>query len=148
MTVVGDFTKYQIVSVFRTAVLPDKLKQEGLNADTGYELCLQPIATEDRTLRFTVLQSDLTQDDQGKKQFDFEYEVESCGGEVIEGKGGDIMCLGANGQQLKTVKRHHLGRAVVVGDSAFTFSVSSPTERWGQGEGLLRAVAGTFHAAG
>jgi hypothetical protein len=128
--------------------VPANIKQSDtvLNKDTGFDIFLQPIAADERSLRFTLLRSDVFNDAGGRPQFDFEYELESCGGEVIEGKGGDLKCLGGAGQELRTIKKRALGRAVIIGNNAYMCVGSSPLERWKEGEVELKMVVDTFRS--
>lgn len=65
-------------------------------------------------------------------------------GEIIEASGGRIQCLGPQGQDLQTLRRHHLGRAVAVGGNVYTFNASAPEDRWPALQSMMAAIVASF----
>lgn len=68
----------------------------------------------------------------------------SCRGTVQEGVGGRILCLGPAGQDLVTLRRHHVGRCFLIGGYAYQIMASAPEDRWPAIEPTLRAVVDSF----
>jgi hypothetical protein len=46
------------------------------------------------------------------------------------------------------LRRHYLGRAVVVGGVVLTITAAAPVERWKEMEPLLRAIVSSYRATG
>lgn len=109
---VGDFTRYIVVSVFQqqSQGIPASVASKGLDTESGYALCLDPVIQADSTIGFRVIEALMIpftgngpDHDDGKyssnhyngKQsgFAFEYQVSICRGDtVLEGKGGALRC--------------------------------------------------------
>lgn len=88
---VGDFTRFLVVSVFRTVDVPDQVRKNGLDDASGRTLCLDSLAAAESTMRFKEIRSEAGAN--RKNQYDFEYEIETCRGEIQEGSGGVLRCL-------------------------------------------------------
>lgn len=65
-------------------------------------------------------------------------------GEIIETSGGRVQCLGPQGQDLDTLRRHHVGRALRVGRNLYTLNASAPEDRWPEVELILRGIVASF----
>ncbi|KAI7836140.1 hypothetical protein COHA_009970 [Chlorella ohadii] len=138
VVVVGDFRKLVTVSVFRTETVPEAVRQAGLTEESGYDICVEPQRTERGTMRFSLLRSELV------GAYEYEFNIESCAGEVEEGLGGKLSCLNAFGGTIPTAPRRVIGRCVLVNGTAYSLTASSPEERWEEVGPLLRAVVATF----
>lgn len=92
---IGDFRQLLVVSVFRTvANLPDSLTQTGaLDEATGFAVCVEPQRSDESTMRFESIVSAASPGAGGGTEYNFEYELESCRGEIQEGSGGVLRCL-------------------------------------------------------
>lgn len=51
---------------------------------------------------------------------------------------------GPQGQDLQTLRRHHVGRGVLVGGWFYALNASAPLERWEELQGQLRNIVGSF----
>jgi hypothetical protein len=89
VTVVGEFREsFEVASVFRTIHPPPAVRARGLDAATGFEVCVEPQRVDPGTMRFNELNSQAA-----GGAYDFEYELETCRGEIQEGVGGVLRCL-------------------------------------------------------
>ena len=140
---IGDFTRYLVISVFRTAELPPDVRSRGLDVETGRALCLDPQAASESTMRFQQHRSEMA----APGQFSFEYEIESCRGEIQEGARGVMRCLSGTGQEIPSQKRHHLGAAIIGRSGLLTMTASSPGEAWADAEDGMRAIVSSLRAA-
>lgn len=86
---IGDFTRFIVVSVFRTVEVPEAVRAKGLDEAAGRALCLESQAALESTMRFEQLRSEIGQ----HGAYDFEYTIETCRGEIQEGVGGVLRCL-------------------------------------------------------
>lgn len=107
----------------------------------SYDICVAPQQQERGTMRFNLLRGDAAPD---ASAYDFEFSIESCAGEIEEGLGGKLRCLSAFGGAIPTAPRRHIGRCVLVGNTAYSLNASSPEDRWEEVGPLLRAVVATF----
>jgi hypothetical protein len=142
---VGDFRgvekSFLVVAAFRQA--PPRGTTVGGAAAAGRALNVDAPRADAATLRFAELRSEGTPDG----GYEFEFEVEACGGEVLEGAGGRVRCLGPGGAgELPTVTRHHVGRCVAAAGAIFTLTAAVPADRWPAAEAALRAVVGSLRA--
>jgi hypothetical protein len=142
---VGDFRgvekSFLVVATFRQA--PPRGAAVGGAAAAGRALNVDAPRADAATLRFAELRSEGTPDG----GYEFEFEVEACGGEVQEGAGGRVRCLGPGGAgELPTVTRHHVGRCVAASGAIYTLTAAVPAERWPAAEAALRAVVGSLRA--
>jgi len=143
---VGDFTKFLVVSVFRTVDIPKNINLDnGLTEFAGHSLCMDPLLKEDSTQSFNELRSESTGEGR-RRQYDFEYEIEVCRGEIQEQAGGVLRCLGGLGQEIPTQKRHHLARAVLSGGRVLTISAAAPVEKWAEVEDIMRAIVDSYRS--
>ena len=141
---VGDFTRFLVVSVFRTVDIPKEISlQNGLTESIGRALCIEPLLKEDSTQSFKELRSQSS--GQGRQlQYDFEYEIEVCRGEIQEGVGGVLRCLGGLGQEIPTQKRHHVARAVLSEGHLLTINAAAPVEKWAEVEDVMKAIVNSY----
>lgn len=65
-------------------------------------------------------------------------------GEIEEGLGGKVRCLGPFGNVIPTQRRHHVGRCILGRGAAYSLNANSPEDRWAQVGPVLRAVVDTF----
>lgn len=149
--VVGDFRALITVSVFRTTNIPEAIVRAGLSEEAGYEICVGPQQQQGSTQRFELISSAMGPPAAGAEPgsppaYEYEYSIESCVGEVEEGLGGVLRCIGPFGNLLPTQRRRHIGRCVLIGANAYSLNGSSPEDRWEQVGPILRAVVGTFRA--
>ena len=160
---VGDYRSLITVTVFRTETITEEVKRAGLTEETGYSICVEPPQRQDSTVRFELVRSglaapgDAAATDGGAvpaaasggsvAAYDFEFFIESCVGEIEEGLGGTLRCLGPFNNIIPTRRQRQIGRCVLVNGKAYSLNASSPEERWGQVGPILRAVVGTFRAA-
>lgn len=143
---VGDFTRFFVVSVFRTVDIPKETSLEnGLTESVGHALCIDPLLKEDSTQSFKELRSQSS--GQGRHlQYDFEYEIEVCRGEIQEGVGGVLRCLGGLGQEIPTQKRHHVARAVLAEGHLLTINAAAPVEKWAEVEDVMKAIVNSYRS--
>ncbi|KAH7623916.1 hypothetical protein NADE_008730 [Nannochloris sp. 'desiccata'] len=143
---VGDFTKFLVVSVFRTVDVPKDINVDnGLTELVGHSLCIDPLLKEDSTQSFKELLSESSGEGR-RRQYDFEYEIEVCRGEIQEQAGGVLRCLGGLGQEIPTQKRHHLARAVLSGGRLLTINAAAPVEKWAEVEDVMRAIVDSYRS--
>jgi hypothetical protein len=143
---VGDFTKFLVVSVFRTVDIPKDINLDnGLTEFAGRSLCIDPLLKEDSTQSLNVLRSESSGEGR-RRQYDFEYEIEVCRGEIQEQAGGVLRCLGGLGQEIPTQKRHHLARAVLSGGQLLTINAAAPLEKWAEVEDIMRAIVVSYRS--
>jgi hypothetical protein len=160
---VGDYRSLITVTVFRTETITEEVKRAGLTEETGYSICVEPPQRQDSTVRFELVRSGLAAPSDAAAPggaaapaaasggsaaaYDFEFFIESCVGEIEEGLGGTLRCLGPFNNIIPTRRQRQIGRCVLVNGKAYSLNASSPEERWGQVGPILRAVVGTFRAA-
>lgn len=149
---VGNFQRFLVVSVFRTVNIPKSIITNGLDEPTGRMLCLDAPAASSRTMRFTEISSQATASQlPAVDYYNFEYEIESCNGEIQEGSGGVLRCLGASGQSIPSVRQHHLGRALLSGKSAtlLTINASVAADKWAdpEVETVMRGIVKSYRIA-
>lgn len=48
------------------------------------------------------------------------------------------------GQEIPTIRRHHLGRAVLARGAVLTITAAAPVDRWPAAEDVLRAIVGSY----
>lgn len=143
---VGDFTRFLVVSVFRTVDVPAEAAAHGLDEATGRRLCLDPLAADDSTMRFREIKSEAGGDGAGGRRYDFEYEIDVCRGEIQEGSGGVLRCLGGMGQGIPAQRRHHVARAVLSGGRLLTINAAAPVDKWPEVEGVMREIVESYRA--
>jgi hypothetical protein len=49
-------------------------------------------------------------------------------------------------QEIPTMRRHHLGRAVLVGGMVQVMTAAAAVEQWAEAEAVLAAIVGSFRA--
>ena len=95
-------------------------------------------------MRFQEIRSEARD---GKNQYEFEYEIETCRGEIQEGSGGVLRCMGGMGQGIPAMRRHHVGRAVLSNGHLLTINAAAPVDKWPEVEGVMRAIVNSYQAA-
>jgi hypothetical protein len=141
---VGDFTKFLVVSVFRTVDIPKDVKLDnGLTESVGHALCIDPLLKDDSTQSFKELASKSSGEGR-QRYYDYEYEIEICQGEIQEGSGGVLRCLGGLGQEIPTQKRHHVARAVLSGGNLLTINAAAPLDKWAEVEDVMRTIVDSY----
>jgi len=145
---VGNFNTVDTVSVRRVAAAASLVP--GLGDGSAEPLDVAEYFTADyrsaSTLAFRLLRAE-KRGETGR--YELEWYVESCRGEVVEGAGGAMQCLGPQLQDLETVRRHFVGLVQVVDGSDALFLTAGASEtRWGQGVSrTLQQVADSFTLA-
>lgn len=134
---VGDFSRFLVVTVFREVININGDDVEHLNEGVGRKLVLDGPASSQSTLRFTEIKSDMVVND--PTTYEFEYEIETCTGEIEEGSGGVIRCLASfNGQSIPTIKRHIVGRSILRSNESesvlLTIAAAAPVKVWNDSE--------------
>lgn len=89
------------------------------------------------TLRFELLSARSRTGAGGQQYWDFDYVLETCRGEIQEGKGGAMLCLGQSGQRVRTLVRHHLTSATCKGGYVYIGDASANEEGW---QGVLPSL--------
>ncbi|KAI3426068.1 hypothetical protein D9Q98_008036 [Chlorella vulgaris] len=157
--VVGDFRALITVSVFRTTTVAEAVLRAGLSEENGYEICVEP--QQRQAMRFQLLRSTIAaaaaagagdgaaREAEGSVSaaYDFEYSLESCQGEVEEGLGGTLRCLGPFNNVIPSQRRHHIGRCLLINGKAYSLNANTPEDRWVQVGPILQAVVDTFGPA-
>ncbi len=96
-------------------------------------------------MRLNVLQEQLTTSSGGQVAYEFEYEIEACRGEIVEGLSGRVLCLNASGQDVPTQSRHHFGKCILgTNGVAFSLNASAPLNQWGEVQFVYSEVAKSF----
>jgi PsbP len=144
---VGDFTRFLVVSVLRTVDIPKDINLEnGLTESVGHSLCIDPLLKDDSTQSFNELRSESNGEGR-RSQYDYEYEIEVCRGEIQEGAGGVLRCLGGLGQEIPTQKRHHLARTVLNREGhLLTINAAAPVEKWAEVEDIMRGIVSSYRS--
>jgi hypothetical protein len=146
---VGDFSKFLVVTVFRQEI--DDGNVEQLDEAVGRKFVLEGPASSQSTLRFTDIKSAMVVNE--PSIYEFEYEIETCMGEIEEGSGGIIRCLASfNGQSIPTIKRHILGRSILKYAESksvlLTIAAAAPLDVWSDAAAAqtMRAIIGSYRA--
>lgn len=144
VVVVGDFRQsFLVVSVFRTVAV-ETLSDGGesfLTVEDGRRLVLDTLREDPTTMRFKEISASSTENG----EFDFQYELQTCVGEIQEGSGGVVRCLGSSGQEIPAAMRRAIGRAVLQGNTLLTMTASAPIEKWMAVEETLGRIVSSFH---
>lgn len=146
---VGDFSKFLVVTVFRQEI--DDGNVEQWDEAVGRKFVLQGPASSQSTLRFTDIKSAMVVKE--PSIYEFEYEIETCMGEIEEGSGGIIRCLASfNGQSIPTIKRHILGRSILKYAAnksvLLTIAAAAPLDVWSDAGAAqtMRATIDSYRA--
>ncbi|KAK9816934.1 hypothetical protein WJX72_007185 [[Myrmecia] bisecta] len=144
----GDFKSLDTFSIVRAQPEQFNLPKNGPGAEQSPDAVADKLLADQissaTTMRFELLNASQQQHADQQTYYTAEYKLETCRGEPSESLNGVKRCVGPKGQDLQTLKRHHLSAVSFAQGYAYVLNASATQEHWPAVAPALHHTVETF----